>query len=62
MHLIDALCSLVFVELWPPDNGAWRCPSHGSTYAVNGKVTGGPAERDLAAVMSVFKNGVLTFG
>lgn len=45
-----------------PDNGAWRCPLHGSKYAGNGKVTGGPAQRDLAAVKSVFSKGVLTVG
>ncbi len=45
-----------------PDNGAWLCPAHGSTYAVNGKVTGGPAQHDLATVKSAFKRGVLTVG
>ena len=43
-------------------NGAWTCPEHGSTYAVNGTVTGGPAVRNLNAVKSSFKNGVLTVG
>ena len=43
-------------------NGAWTCPAHGSTYALNGKVTGGPAMRNLNVVKSSFRNGVLTVG
>ncbi len=43
-------------------NGAWACPAHGSRFAVNGTVTGGPAARNLNTVKSVFKNGVLTVG
>ncbi len=43
-------------------NGAWACPAHGSRFAANGAVTGGPAERNLNIVKSVFKKGVLTVG
>lgn len=41
---------------------AWLCPAHGSRYAGDGTVTGGPAERSLAAVKSVFADGRLTVG
>ncbi|MDP2013477.1 MAG: Rieske 2Fe-2S domain-containing protein [Actinomycetota bacterium] len=43
-------------------NGAWACPAHGSRFAANGAVTGGPAMRNLNSVKSTFKNGVLTVG
>ena len=41
---------------------SWTCPAHGSKYAGNGTVTGGPATRNLSSVRSTFKNGVLTVG
>lgn len=41
---------------------AWLCPAHGSRYAVNGTVTGGPAERNLGTVRSSFADGRLTVG
>jgi len=41
---------------------AWVCPNHGSRFAGNGTVTGGPAETDLATVPSTFRNGRLTVG
>jgi len=40
----------------------WRCPAHGSLFALNGAVEQGPAMRNLAPVRSVFRNGVLTVG
>lgn len=43
-------------------NGAWACPAHGSRFAVDGAVTGGPASSNLRTVKSAFKNGVLTVG
>ena len=43
-------------------SGAWACPAHGSRYAANGAVTGGPAARNLNSVKSAFKKGVLLVG
>jgi Rieske Fe-S protein len=41
---------------------AWLCPAHGSRFAVDGTVTGGPAQRSLNAVRSVLADGRLTVG
>jgi Rieske Fe-S protein len=40
----------------------WLCPAHGSRYDVDGTVTGGPAQRSLAAVKSSFDGTRLTVG
>jgi len=32
---------------WAPDRDSFYCPCHNSTFAVDGKVTGGPAPRPL---------------
>ncbi|MDD2858926.1 MAG: Rieske 2Fe-2S domain-containing protein [Candidatus Nanopelagicales bacterium] len=45
-----------------PTGASWTCPAHGSTFAANGAVTGGPAGRSLAGVPSKFAKGVLTVG
>jgi Rieske Fe-S protein len=42
--------------------GSWACPAHGSTFAADGAVTGGPAARSLAVVPSKLAKGVLTVG
>ena len=44
------------------DGAGWECPAHGSRFAGNGTVTGGPAQRSLATVPSTFANGRLTVG
>ena len=44
------------------DGAGWECPAHGSRFAGNGTVTGGPAQRSLATVPSVFSDGRLTVG
>ena len=42
--------------------GQWSCPAHGSAFAIDGAVTGGPAASALATVKSRLRNGVLTVG
>jgi Rieske Fe-S protein len=42
--------------------GTWLCQRHGSKFSADGTVTGGPAERSLATVKSVFADGRLTVG
>jgi Rieske Fe-S protein len=44
------------------DGTAWLCPEHGSRYAGNGTVTGGPAKRSLALVSISFDGTTLTVG
>ena len=44
------------------NGAAWLCPAHGSQFAGNGTVTGGPAQRSLATVPSTFADGRLTVG
>ena len=44
------------------NGSAWLCPAHGSQFAGNGTVTGGPAQRSLATVPSSFADGRLTVG
>lgn len=34
---------------WNAAGGEWHCPCHGSRFAADGKVIGGPAERPLQA-------------
>ncbi len=41
---------------------AWLCPAHGSRFAGDGTVTGGPAQRSLGTVRSAFADGKLTVG
>lgn len=41
---------------------AWVCPAHGSRYAGDGTVTGGPAQRSLSSVRSSLADGRLTVG
>lgn len=41
---------------------AWLCPAHGSRYAGDGTVTGGPAQRSLSTVRSSLADGRLTVG
>jgi thiosulfate dehydrogenase [quinone] large subunit len=41
---------------------AWLCPAHGSRFAGDGTVTGGPAQRSLATVESSLADGRLTVG
>lgn len=43
-------------------SGQWSCPAHGSAFALNGSVTGGPARTSLATVKSALNKGVLTVG
>ena len=42
--------------------GQWSCPAHGSSFAIDGSVTGGPAQTSLATVKSALNKGVLTVG
>jgi len=40
----------------------WRCPAHGSLFALDGALEQGPALTSLNRVPSRFRNGVLTIG
>ena len=42
--------------------GQWSCPAHGSAFAIDGSVTGGPAQTSLVTVKSTLNKGVLTVG
>jgi Rieske Fe-S protein len=44
------------------DGGDWRCPAHGSQFALDGALELGPATKGLARVRSRMSNGVLTIG
>lgn len=39
--------------------GGFRCPCHGSTYALDGTVVRGPAERSLTVYLSNLENNIL---
>ena len=41
----------------PDKEGTLLCPCHGSRYAADGKVTGGPARKDLPGIQLEVKEG-----
>jgi menaquinol-cytochrome c reductase iron-sulfur subunit len=44
---------------WNPASGHFECPCHGSVYALDGTVLGGPAPRRLDTLPTKIENGVL---
>lgn len=40
-------CTHLGCAVDPPDDGGFSCPCHGSTFDRDGRVTGGPAGKDL---------------
>ena len=44
---------------WDPQTGHFECPCHGSVYAINGKVLGGPAPRPLDTLPTKIETGEL---
>ncbi len=45
---VDGMCTHLCCSVELDSNGAqWLCPCHGSTFAIDGSVTGGPARFDL---------------
>jgi menaquinol-cytochrome c reductase iron-sulfur subunit len=45
---------------WNPASGHFECPCHGSVYAPDGTVLGGPAPRRLDTLPTRIENGVLS--
>jgi Rieske Fe-S protein len=41
------------------ESATFRCPCHGSTYSLDGRVLRGPAEKPLAAYKTEYDNGTL---
>ena len=58
---IDLRCTHQGVSVGK-SGSAWLCPAHGSRFAGDGTVTGGPAQRSLATVESSLADGRLTVG
>jgi menaquinol-cytochrome c reductase iron-sulfur subunit len=44
---------------WEPNSGRFLCPCHGSVFALDGKVLGGPAPRPLDTLPVKIENGEL---
>ncbi|WP_425307463.1 FAD-dependent oxidoreductase [Ammonicoccus fulvus] len=55
LEVVSAVCTHAgCIVLWDADEQGWACPCHGSTFAVDGAVTNGPAEdplRDLGHLL-----------
>ena len=47
-------------ELPLPSNGVMTCPCHGATYTAAGKVTHGPAKKDLTTFPATLEGSVIT--
>ena len=57
---ISAICTHRKCKLATEPNGSFRCPCHGSTFDPGGRVTQGPAKRDLPVFpVSTNENGQL---
>lgn len=44
---------------WDAVDRKFKCPCHGSTFDINGRVLGGPAPRDLDTLPAKVENGIL---
>ena len=44
------------------NGGSWSCPAHGSRFGIDGNVTQGPAQRNLATVRSSFNGKKVLVG
>lgn len=56
----QAVCPHQGSALPAPVNGTITCPLHGSTFAVDGSLEGGPATRGLTSDPVSVKNGTIT--
>lgn len=61
MYVMDPTCPHASCPVDPYDaaNQMIVCPCHGSTYAIDGELTGGPSERRLSPYPSRVSNGIL---
>ena len=57
---LSAICTHQFCIITGFANQTYVCPCHGSTYDINGRVTGGPAPASLFQYPTQFTSGVLT--
>jgi cytochrome b6-f complex iron-sulfur subunit len=57
---LSAICTHQTCVITGFENQTYVCPCHGSTYDINGHVTGGPAPASLHQYPAQFANGVLT--
>jgi cytochrome b6-f complex iron-sulfur subunit len=57
---LSAICTHQTCIITGFANQTYVCPCHGSTYDINGHVTGGPAPASLFQYPTQFTNGVLT--
>jgi Rieske Fe-S protein len=57
---LNAICTHQTCVITGFANQTYVCPCHGSTFDVNGRVTGGPAPFSLRQFPTQFTNGVLT--
>ena len=57
---LSAICTHQTCIITGFANQTYVCPCHGSTYDINGRVTGGPAPASLFRSSTQFSNGVLT--
>jgi Rieske Fe-S protein len=57
---LAALCTHQACTITGFGSQTYVCPCHGSTFDINGRVTGGPAPSSLHQYATQFANGVLT--
>jgi Rieske Fe-S protein len=57
---LSSICTHQTCTITGFGNSVFVCPCHGSTFDVNGRVTGGPAPASLHQYPTAFANGVLT--
>ena len=57
---LSAICTHQTCTITGFGNDTYVCPCHGSTFDINGKVTGGPAPANLHPYATEFSNGILT--